>query len=83
MEDYLLSLDPDLVKEVDEFAQSHGFNRSEFTRQALRNELQRLKEREWERQMIQAYKKHPQSEDDFGTLFEEQTMPDQPANAST
>jgi metal-responsive CopG/Arc/MetJ family transcriptional regulator len=54
-----MTLDEDLVQEVDRVAQQMGTSRSSFTRDALRAALERQRMRELERRHREGYLRHP------------------------
>lgn len=61
-----MTLDDDLVTEVDRAATAQGKSRSAFTRDALRAALENARERELERQHRQGYERQPVSPEEFG-----------------
>jgi metal-responsive CopG/Arc/MetJ family transcriptional regulator len=61
-----MTLDEDLVTEVDRAAAAQGKSRSAFTRDALRAALENARERELERQHRQGYERQPVSPGEFG-----------------
>ena len=60
-----LTLDDDLVKEVDALAESLGSNRSAFTRKALREAIERIREEALERQHREGYRRKPVRRGEF------------------
>lgn len=54
-----MTLDNDLVEEIDRRAESLGTTRSAFTRDALRAALDRAKEGDLERRHQEGYTRHP------------------------
>jgi len=67
-----MTLDDDLVKEVDRIVNELGINRSAFARQALREAIERHSVRQLERQHRQGYERHPVEEKEFSVWEEEQ-----------
>jgi metal-responsive CopG/Arc/MetJ family transcriptional regulator len=67
-----MTLDEDLVEEVDRAAQALGTTRSAFTRDALRHALARVRERELEEKHRAGYARHPVREGEFDVWEEEQ-----------
>ena len=60
-----LTLDEELVKEVDAMAVSLGTTRSAFARQALKVALERIKEGELERKHREGYRRKPVRPSEF------------------
>ncbi len=54
-----MTLDEDLVNEVDRAAKQLGTSRSEFTRQALKGALKQMRIRELERKHREGYARRP------------------------
>jgi len=71
-----MTLDEDLVEEVDRAVHSMGTNRSAFTRDALKEALARLRERELEKQHLAGYERHPVREGEFDIWEDEQAWVD-------
>lgn len=71
-----LTLDPELVAEVDEAAAKLKTTRSAFTRGALRDALARLKERELERKHRAGYARKPVKRSEFLAWEKEQVWGD-------
>lgn len=67
-----MTLDENLVEEVDRAAQGLGTTRSAFTRDALRDALVRLKERELEQKHRDGYARHPAGKGEFDLWEDEQ-----------
>lgn len=67
-----MTLDDSLVQEVDRAAQALGTTRSAFTRDALRDALGRLRERELERRHRAGYEKKPVQPGEFSDWEDEQ-----------
>ena len=59
MQTVQMTLDEDLVTEVDAAAARLGTSRSAFTRDALRLALAELRERELEHRHREGYRRHP------------------------
>jgi metal-responsive CopG/Arc/MetJ family transcriptional regulator len=74
-----MTLDPDLIEEVDRAAAAQGKNRSAFTRDALRAALAVARERELEEQHRLAYQRQPwragEIEEDWDDWEPEQVWP--------
>ncbi|RPI77427.1 MAG: ribbon-helix-helix protein, CopG family [Desulfobacteraceae bacterium] len=60
-----MTLGEDLIAEIDRVAAQIGTTRSEFTRQALREALAQMKEKEKEARHKQGYLKKPVKKDEF------------------
>ena len=58
-----MTLDEELVTEVDAFARAHATTRSAFTRKALREALERAREQELEARHREGYARHPVAEE--------------------
>lgn len=71
-----MTLDENLVEEVDRAAQVLGTTRSAFTRDALREALTRLKEKELEQQHREGYARHPAGKGEFDLWEDEQAWVD-------
>ncbi len=69
-----MTLDEELVKAVDQAARQLGSNRSSFTRQALRRELERLRVEALERQHREGYARKPVLGDEFAVWEAEQDL---------
>ena len=67
-----MTLDDDLVKEVDRIAKQLKTNRSAFTRKALREALARYSVRRLERRHRQGYERQPVVADEFSAWETEQ-----------
>jgi metal-responsive CopG/Arc/MetJ family transcriptional regulator len=67
-----MTLDENLVDEVDKAAAKLGTTRSAFTREALRQAVARLKETSLERKHREGYKKKPVKKEEFGRWESEQ-----------
>ena len=71
-----MTLDEDLVKEVDSVARRLRTTRSAFTRKALRAALARLETAQSEARHREGYRAHPVSEKEFGAWEAEQAWGD-------
>ena len=71
-----MTLDPELVAEVDEAARRLGTTRSAFTREALATALARLHERELEERHRQGYLRLPVRPGELDGWDDEQVWPD-------
>ena len=67
-----MTLDDDLVKEVDRVSKQLHKSRSSFTRKALREELSRYNLKKLERKHRQGYERHPVNMDEFSVWETEQ-----------
>lgn len=71
-----LTLDDDLVKEVDAAAESLGTTRSAFARKAFRAALERIKERALERKHRDGYRRKPVRRGEYDPWEREQAWGD-------
>lgn len=71
-----MTLDDELVREVDAAAERLGTTRSAFTRQALRHALERIRTEALEEQQRLGYEKHPVKPGEFDDWETEQVWPD-------
>ena len=71
-----MTLDEDLVEEVDRAVQTLGTTRSAFARNALRAALADLGERELERRHRAGYERHPVQPGEFSGWEDEQVWGD-------
>ncbi|HEV7786702.1 MAG TPA: ribbon-helix-helix domain-containing protein [Thermoanaerobaculia bacterium] len=71
-----MTLEEDLVKAVDQAAQNLGTTRSAFTRDALRESLTRLQERDLERRHRLGYERKPVEPGEFSDWEDEQVWVD-------
>lgn len=71
-----MTLDEDLVEEIDRLVKTLGVNRSAFARQALREAIDRHAIRQLERQHRQGYERRPVEADEFSVWEEEQNWGD-------
>lgn len=67
-----MTLDDELVKEVDRVVKRLHTNRSAFTRNALREVLARYSIEQLERKHRQGYERHPVAVDEFSAWEREQ-----------
>ena len=72
-----MTLDDDLVKEVDRVAKQLHTNRSAFTRKALREALARYNLKQLERKHRQGYERKPVAADEFSVWETEQVWGDE------
>lgn len=71
-----MTLDEDLVSAVDQVAHTLGTTRSAFTRDALREALARVRERELERRHRAGYERKPVEPGEFSDWEAEQVWGD-------
>ena len=71
-----MTLEEDLVEQVDRAAKSLGTNRSAFTRDALKEALVRLREGELEKQHLLGYERYPVRKGEFEVWEDEQVWVD-------
>ena len=71
-----LTLDEDLLKQVDRLVRSCGTTRSAFTRDALRAALQRRMEKEMEKKHLEGYRRKPVRPQEFKIWEGEQVWGD-------
>ncbi len=71
-----MTLDEDLVKEVDRVSKDLHTSRSAFTRKALREALARYKVNELEIKHQQGYERYPVADDEFSVWESEQDWGD-------
>ena len=76
MQTVQMTLDEDLVTEVDRAIKKLGTTRSAFAREALRVALVRLREMDLESQQRQGYESHPVQPGEFSDWEDEQTWVD-------
>ena len=72
-----MTLDEDIVKEVDQVAKRLRTTRSAFTRMALREALAHHNLEQLERKHRQGYEKHPVFSDEFSVWENEQAWGDE------
>ena len=71
-----MTLDDDLVSEVDQIVKQLGMNRSAFTRQALRAAIDRHNQEQLELQHKQGYERRPVAPGEFSVWESEQQWGD-------
>ncbi|MCK8601860.1 ribbon-helix-helix domain-containing protein [Desulfoferrobacter suflitae] len=71
-----MTLDEDLVKEVDRVSKQLKTTRSAFTRKALREALERYRIEQLERKHRRGYERHPAGVDEFSVWEPEQAWGD-------
>jgi metal-responsive CopG/Arc/MetJ family transcriptional regulator len=71
-----VTLEPELVDEVDRAVARLGTSRSGFTRDALRRNLVRLEREELERRHREGYARHPVEPGEFDVWEDEQAWGD-------
>ncbi len=67
-----MTLDDDLVKEVDRVAKEMKTTRSAFTRAALQAAIKDLKLKRLEKKHRKGYERYPAAKDEFGVWHDEQ-----------
>ena len=72
-----MTLDDDLVIEVDSLSKELNTTRSAFTRKALREALKKYKTKEMERSHLKGYMQHPVNTDEFSVWEDEQAWGDE------
>lgn len=70
-----MTLDEELIAEVDRVSRQLGSTRSAFTRNALRQELARMELAEKEQRHREGYARHPVRPDEFSDWEAEQVWP--------
>ena len=71
-----MTLEPELVAQVDRVARRIGLTRSAFTRSALRAAIERLRVQELERRHREGYRQKPARRGEFDAWTREQAWPD-------
>jgi metal-responsive CopG/Arc/MetJ family transcriptional regulator len=71
-----MTLEPDLVTQVDRVARRLGLTRSAFTRHALRAALEQVRVQELERRHRDGYRRKPVRRGEFDVWTSEQVWPD-------
>lgn len=71
-----MTLDEELVAEIDRVIKKLGFSRSAFTRRALRAELERIKMANLEHKHAEGYRRKPVARGEFDVWEAEQVWPD-------
>lgn len=77
MKNIQMTLEDDLVEDVDRVSKQLNINRSAFTRKALREALYRYKIEEMEHAHSLGYKQHPVNTDEFSVWEDEQAWGDE------
>ena len=72
-----MTLDDDLVSQVDSVVKQLHTSRSAFTRDALRDALLNYSTKQLERKHQKGYEKHPASSDEFAIWEDEQAWGDE------
>lgn len=76
MQTVQMTLDEELIKNVDRVSKELHTNRSAFTRKALAEALMRYNQQQLEYQHLQGYKHHPVTENEFSVWETEQDWGD-------
>jgi metal-responsive CopG/Arc/MetJ family transcriptional regulator len=71
-----MTLEEDLLKELDKITSRLKTTRSAFTRRALKREIQHVREQELEKKHIDGYKKKPVKKREFDVWEKEQVWTD-------
>lgn len=71
-----MTMEPELVAQVDEAVQRLGTTRSAFTRQALKTALEDLRTQELERRHREGYRRKPVQPGEFDDWDSEQVWPE-------
>lgn len=71
-----MTLDDDLVQEVDRVVRRLGTSRSKFARSALRHAIQKADAEEMERRQREGYQRHPVQPGEFSDWEDEQVWID-------
>jgi len=71
-----MTLEPELVAQVDRAARRLGLTRSAFTRRALRAAVDQLRVQELERRHHEGYRRKPVRRGEFDAWTREQSWPD-------
>ncbi len=71
-----MTLDDELVEAVDKTVKKLKTSRSAFTRKALKNAINSIKEKELEMKQIKGYLKHPINKNEFSVWENEQDWGD-------
>jgi len=71
-----LTLDDDLVKQVDRRVAKLKTSRSAFAREALRQAIRKLETEEQERKWLEGYRKKPVRKGEFDVWHSEQVWPE-------
>lgn len=70
-----MTLDDNLIAEVDRIATQLGSTRSAFTREALRQAIKQIKSEEKERKHREGYARQPVTSEEFSDWEDEQEWP--------
>ena len=70
-----MTLDEDLIAEVDRIATQLGSTRSAFTREALRRAIKQIELEEKEQKHREGYARHPVTSEEFSDWEDEQVWP--------
>ena len=76
MQTVQMTLDPELVTEIDRVAKRLGLTRSAFARHALTAALDRVRTRELEKRHVEGYRRKPVRRGEFDRWRAEQAWPD-------
>ena len=71
-----MTMEPELIAQIDEAVRKLGTTRSAFAREALRAALAKLHTRELERRHREGYRKHPVQPGEFDEWETEQVWPE-------
>lgn len=71
-----MTMEPELVAEVDRVSRQQGLTRSAFARRALREALDRVRVRELERRQRDGYRRKPARRGEFSAWMREQAWPE-------
>ncbi len=71
-----MTLDDELVKQVDKTVKKLKTTRSAFTRKALKNAIDSIRIKELEKKQIKGYLKHPTNKNEFSIWENEQDWGD-------
>ncbi len=72
-----MTLDEELITEVDKIVRGLGTTRSAFTRDALRTALYKIRLQEMEQKHQEGYKRKPVTSDEFSDWEDEQVWGDE------
>lgn len=72
-----MTLDDDLVTELDQIVKETNTNRSAFTREALRSALAHYHQRKLVEKHREGYRRHPVTPDEFSVWEDEQAWVDE------
>lgn len=71
-----MTMEPDLIAQIDEAVRKLGTTRSAFTRNALRSALEDLRTQDLEHRHREGYQKHPVRSGEFDEWEAEQVWPE-------